>query len=792
VTVAQEVALIDLTSTDIRALLARRFSDTLVELTGGADGGAQVLLLLVDRVRDLTDHTPVFEHIFSANIDVPVLCVALGPMDADGMLHRPDLLGRHEKAATLWLADAQGVAWGMETSVATAVHGTGSGPVTGPPPALLDALRRPEVFRAVIETVGSMPARVASPGLRAVRAQIGNDRFRGGIASALARLTHQDGSWTRKPVALRIADPAAGGAGGPAVIRIGGRVDKHYQAAHEAALEARAVLDRWHGDLPAAMRRAAYGLRALAADADEVIDLIDPRDSSDPEYRAGFESLGLETAAAPQTGPNPALEELADAGFASFDERGALPVLADRLRGVADRFGGDVRETYRRRLQRDVLDAAAAGMEDVNPVTVGRWTPGMSYVVGLCAALAGVLCVGSAVPAVAVTLASGWGAAAWYGRRLRHIGLGMVAARLTVLLGASVTVGVAAGTAVAVGIGWSGLPGMLGTAAGIAADVVLAAVVLAQAWSRLLLATVRLHTAIIGLGAIVDGVRAVIEDAARNGRRGAERKYEVCDYARVLAAVVGDIGKALEADLDLDPAPDPDPQVESATPAVDLAGIDVTTSRQLQEQISEVDEIVLGDISDAAAAVFAAFADPARRRPIRMPAEGEAGTLMTQRLEDYLRHFERSGVHHPPPWCRNPKGRARLLDGLWGRSGNLAELTRSDARDVGITQLCAPEDLRWLDIDAAAARLVRFAPQAAESVVAWTSGGGERHSAATVWTQDGRLLGVLRLVPLRSGVVSDDLQAEGEAPTPWEPGRWEAEPGAVPDLDDDLPDKDGE
>ncbi|MEZ0113853.1 hypothetical protein ABH920_007887 [Catenulispora sp. EB89] len=786
-TVTQEVALIDLTSTDIRALLARRFSDTLADLAGGAHSGtgtAQVLLLVVDRARDLTQHAPVYEHIFSANIDVPVVCVALGPMGADGILHRPDLLGRHEKTATLWLADAQGVAWGMETSVASAVHGgAGSGRVAATPPALLDALRRPEVFRAVIEAAGGMPARAASPGLRAVRAQISADRFHSGVAAALARLTRQDGSWTRKPVALRVADPAVGGAAGPAVIRIGGRVDKHYQAAHEAALEARAVVDQWHGDLPATMRRAAQALRALSADAEEVIDLIDPRDTPDPEYRAGFELLGLETAAAPPAGPNPALEELAAAGFASFDERGALPVLADRLRAVADRFGGDAREQYRRRLRPEEVEATAARMENVGPVSVGRWTPGLSYLLALCAALAGVLCIGSTVPAAAVTLAAGWGAAAWYGSRMRRIGLGVVAVRQTVLLGAAVTVGAAAGTGAMVGSGWSGLPGALGIALGVAIDLLLVGIV-SQTWTRLLIANMRRHTTVVGLGVMVDQVRAVIEEVARVGRRAAERQYEVCDYARVLAAVVGDIGKELEA------GPEPDPQDGSAPPAADLAGIDAVTSQQLQAQISEVDEIVLGDLSDAAAAAFAVFADPARRRPIRMPAEGEAGTAMAERLDDYLRHVERSGVHHPPPWCRDPEGRARLLDRLWGRSGNLAELTRSDARDVRLTQFCAPEDLRWLESDAAAARLVRFAPQAAESVVAWTSAGAERHPPTTVWTEDGRLLGVLRLVPLRAGVVADDLQAEGQAPPSWEPGRWAAEDSGAPDLDDALLDDD--
>lgn len=770
------VVTLDLSAVDLADLLSRRFHETLAQLlptAAEASGIAPWRVVFIDRARDIAAHALVFEHALSARLDVRALCLVTGELGADGQLHRPDLLARHENAGTLWIGDADGVAWGMETSTAADVY---SSPVTtayAAPSALLEALQRPEVFDAVLTAVRALPSAAAGPGLRAVRAEVAPDRLERGVAAAVAHLTARDGTWTREPVPLDVGQPGEY-AGGQAIIRPGGKIDTHYVDATGRLRAVRTVLDQGRGNLAAAAAELRSALVDLIGDAESVIEHADPR-LGPAVYRVAFDQLGLETAAAARGNANPALDVLAAVGADFFAHRGPLLVLADRLRVVAGRFAKPPREIYEAELaatgiagSRDRLGALGSDPDLLRSPT--------ALASSFTAAAGTALLPGSAPAGVAVAAVFGVGVLVWQRARLARLGLAAVFRGQALRQGATTLAGAALGAAASWLAGWTLWSGPTRFAAGTAGAAV-PAVLLAVVSRRLLTAELRRAVGVNRIGDAVEKVKGLIEKVARAGRWTAERRSEVYDFARVLAAIVDELEEALGA---LHPAAT---LVPGGGAAPEPAGIDAAATARLREQISEVDVVLLGDLSDVTAVVFERYAAKARTsHGIAMPIAGEVEREAAGRFAAYLGFAARVGVHRAPQECRDLAVREQLVAGLWGQAGHLPDLIWAEAADDRITQFCEPEDLDFLEVDPGVARLVRFAPRAAESLVGRAQR-PDRPATAIEWTDDSRLLGVIRLVPLRAGVISDDVQpaypGSVELGVPvWEPA---GEPVLVPE-----------
>jgi hypothetical protein len=144
-------------------------------------------------------------------------------------------------------------------------------------------------------------------------------------------------------------------------------------------------------------------------------------------------------------------------------------------------------------------------------------------------------------------------------------------------------------------------------------------------------------------------------------------------------------------------------------------------------------------------------------------------------------HLATTGLHEPPPFGRVPERRAELVSSLLERDTGLLTLIRSEVSDELITQHCAPEHLSQLETESAAARLIRFAPRAAQAYLdAAVDHGGTTGTHASLtrthpveWTSDSPIAGVLRIVPLRQGSVRE-IMPNTESP------RTGPYPGGVP------------
>ncbi|MFE0804405.1 hypothetical protein [Streptomyces sp. NPDC058812] len=141
---------------------------------------------------------------------------------------------------------------------------------------------------------------------------------------------------------------------------------------------------------------------------------------------------------------------------------------------------------------------------------------------------------------------------------------------------------------------------------------------------------------------------------------------------------------------------------------------------------------------------------------------GQAGALALRRTEERVRellsaarrHLRHNGVLAPPPFAAARRVRATSASLLGTDPRGLAELVGAEADRQAVVQLSSPEQGTLLSRDPAAAVWIRFAPQAVRDEVekAWEASGSTQ-PGAVLWTSSGRYAGLLRLTPLRMGVV---------------------------------------
>lgn len=175
------------------------------------------------------------------------------------------------------------------------------------------------------------------------------------------------------------------------------------------------------------------------------------------------------------------------------------------------------------------------------------------------------------------------------------------------------------------------------------------------------------------------------------------------------------------------------------------------------------------------ATLAADLADAAREamKPYwRAVERGQAGTLAVRRTEERVHellsaarnHLRHSGVLAPPPFAaRRARGSAASLLGT--DPYRPAELVGAEADRQAVVQLSSPEQGTLLSRDPGAAVWVRFAPRAVRDEVekAWRSSGVVAPEGV-LWTSSGRYAGLVRLTPLRMGVVDTFRPRQGSVP----------------------------
>lgn len=143
---------------------------------------------------------------------------------------------------------------------------------------------------------------------------------------------------------------------------------------------------------------------------------------------------------------------------------------------------------------------------------------------------------------------------------------------------------------------------------------------------------------------------------------------------------------------------------------------------------------------------------------------GQTGTLAVRRTEERVRdllaaarrHLQRNGVLAPPPFADGHRTRTGSANLLGTDPHGVAELVGAEADRRAVVQLSSPEQGTLLSRDPEAAVWIRFAPQAVRSEVetAWLAS-GSLQPEDVLWTSSGRYAGLIRLTPLRMGVVEN-------------------------------------
>ncbi|MFD8999595.1 hypothetical protein ACFV0T_01190 [Streptomyces sp. NPDC059582] len=213
--------------------------------------------------------------------------------------------------------------------------------------------------------------------------------------------------------------------------------------------------------------------------------------------------------------------------------------------------------------------------------------------------------------------------------------------------------------------------------------------------------------------------------------------------------------------------------------------------REAGEGGPELVDTLVGDLTDTLVSAL----DPYWGAVVRGQGGGPALTRVEQemrhKLEVTRRHLFTQGVVSPPPYTRSADRRGDA-EGLLGIGHQrVADAMEPDPQGRRIVDLASPDQTPLLSRDPASVEWIRFAPQAV-----WDATEGHTGPAASaeqdedtpamaapgvrsrsVWTSTGRYAGLLKLVPLRVGVVRPVRLREWADDRSTAPGRYGDEVG---------------
>ncbi|MEW1718440.1 hypothetical protein [Streptomyces sp. NPDC093109] len=808
------------------------------------------LFLVVDTPAGLTDHQRQYELLAAyravGEIRILVLLVGSSPgsyagedeaFQPDRRLVRPATL-RASGTALLWAGDLRSARTALER------------PAPDDPAALavlVDLLSVPDVFRKVLDTLGSLPESVAAPGVRLleqdlppeVRDRAWRDaltRFAGEDTELVPELPEALWSGAELPSALRALTAGRGGRD-QSHREPGGVADGAYHACATALADADDAL----AELQALPGLLSTG-RALAFDA----DLAEARRALD-EYR---ELVGTALRGGAGSGTPPSAAE-------SAARLAALGLRVPSAEGVGERIGEGLRD-FAKRLLEQGLPLRAVALRFTGLAGRVEPVPGSALVPKLDAHAAdaggsgdlrdsypGPMAWASAAVAVAALLGGLW----------RGVFLPLAAVVPLLFIGLLVL-----GTARLPRTG--GVPGALAprfaAAGGAVAGVVLAYLTEPPLWlgtiglllgvglavetaRRLWRETAGMWAAGRGKAALhgaLSGLDDLLAEAVREHWAAEERLY-CADAARSVAGMLRATAAAADAEavpetatasvaapasasasasvtaptaadaadtqpfdaddwlagasaLELDAfasygsgsgsgsgsggeygngaddwasaygrqdAPGtvhgdaPEPAPTSAATA--SANAPRWLERESGEGGPELVATLARDLTDAAMVAMKPYWGAVER--------GQAGAHALRRTEERVhdllsaarRHLRRNGVLAPPPFTAADRTRTSSANLLGTDPHRPAELVGADADRQAVVQLSSPDQGALLSRDPAAAVWIRFAPEAVRAEVekAWQASGSVPPEEA-LWTSSGRYAGLIRLTPLRMGVVN--------------------------------------
>jgi hypothetical protein len=671
------------------------------------------LLLVLDTPQSLAEHALAYEELWRSRRVSKLLTVLVGPLALPGAIEVPGSIGSDRDSGVIWVGDPAGVDWALS---AATVSGTRQGRQddTGLD-ALLDLLAIPAVFARVVALVAAVPDRVVSPGLHVFETVADQLMFLdalsrgiGGLLDVGVGTSATAGEAARWPSAVR------------AVIVPGGRLasvrDRCMAEAAELAETAEAL----------GSATALFGLDRLGAGA---LDLAIDTGTGLLEYRdavarllgtpAGDKAMRLHdwgVRPAPGRAGEPA--DVATLVIRALAAGEQLPALSARL------------WDYERDLRAHSDMAAAAQIDRVCPPELGgRFTapppmPGpQPWLIGAGAAAVTVASLGHPFGVLGGIVT----ALAWLGLTgltvLRAPG-GRLARHRPVLLASAAAA--AAGLAVGVAVARFARPPAAVGEAGVGVGLVTVLSAVTWSWrARVRRWAERLW--VPDVLAAVGGLTEVVSAAASREWSAVVTLQDVLMRAR--HAVDGAAGALRDFQAGIDR--------------------DLSSEEERPRTRHELDVFV-------GRALALLLQRSLQQRVLAMLGSGQEDHEQTARADTdgYLSRWDKhvDDGHSPlePPDFLNGED----LRGEDLRGGALSDDDIAAMREVVTTQptavmwqLCQAHDTRLLDPVAGETAVLRFAPRSARAAFGVTA------PVQAEWLSSSALAGVLRLVPVRGGVV---------------------------------------
>ncbi len=702
-------------------------------------------VVVVDEMTKLMDHHPRYERLAAIPQVDKVICVAVGGLGgAQRQLRQPTAMAT--VAAILWVGNRNGVNWsgGADRAKVTGWENTDG------LHDLIRALRMAEVFDEVYRRTREFPYHTASPGLDVEWIDV-----------AEQVLTQ------RRVVALRgVTATGTAARGQESASRLTGALDRAAAPTSDAQhrdrdpMPAEAVLHRARVQAQTRLQRAADAVERLAG----VTGLLNVeggvRNTVSDLTSAGHalgEHVTLVSETVRRVGANlalghPPVHELVEFGLpqpsgvdrtelssdvevaVSTELRAGypLPAISSQLRRFAVRTAPQGAASAQQALSSSGVEALVARLTSPPPATFGWPTP-----LALLSGLTLITCFGAAVlpqsGGVAGPLLSlGWMlmTALLVARCSGRTGTAALAVALDwalVVVGAAAAVGVISGRFLIL----SNVAADLSLQTELIVVVVLVMMMLGtgvMSWT----AVIRSWSRQVGVqNALVAHRRVVqlLDEVVSSEWRTAQRRRQLADTAQAVASVIDDVEQAATETLAV--------LEESAG----RGGTDTATSAVVDNEGGpELVDVLRKDLAELAILAVKPCFDEIRRGGQFSVQAGQYADYVRRLFTDYSANLETHGVHVLPPGITDGAPRQKLRVAMWHQSGAGRRILHSN-RHSELVQLCAAGEVRFLS--AAEAQVFRFAPLDAKDIF----GADE-----LIWTA-GNAIGVLRLVPLRSGLV---------------------------------------
>lgn len=682
--------------------------------------------LVLDAPQSLAEHMLAYEELWRSRRVSKLLTVLVGPLALPGMIELPGSLGTGRDSGVIWVGDPAGVDWALS---AATISGTRQDRrEEAGLAALRGLLAVPGIFARVVALVAAVPDRVVSPGLRVFEAAADQEMFLDALSRGIGRLLDAGvGPSARADEAARWPSAVR------ATIVPGGRLasarDHCMAEAGELAETTEAL-----GSAAALFGMDRLGAGALDLAAGTGTRLLEYRDTAArllgtpaQEKATRLHDWGVRPASG-RAGEPADVATLVSTALAAGDR---LPALSARL------------QVYERDLRARSDMAAMAQLERVCPPELAeRFTapppmPGpQPWLVGIGTAGVTAASLGHIFGVIGgIVTALAWLALTCL-TVVRAPGGRLDGHRPALLASAAAAVaGLAAGVAVAQVVRPPALVGEVGIGIG------LAAVLAAVTWSWR--GRTRRWAEELCVSDVLAAVGALTEIVSASASREWSAEGTLQDVLmRARLAVNGAAGALRDYQSGIDAALSGKAERPKARNELDVF-VGRGLARLLQLALRKRVFAMLGS----------------RQEDHKQTAYDDTEKL----LRRWDKHVDdRHSPLEPPDF----------LSGEDLRDEALSEDDVATMREVVTTaptavmwQLCQAHETRLLDPVAGETAVLRFAPRSARAAL------GAAAPAQAEWLSSGALAGVLRLVPMRGGVV-----------------RWIWATGAEPDGDTLTPD----